>query len=77
MMGKDQGSALLVMTERSTLITTLDLLESKESSLVQEKINSRLSRIGKSWIKKMTFDKGKEFTGHTFIGKAKETSKKS
>jgi len=67
MMGKDHASALLVMTDRSTLITTLDLLESKESKLVQEKINDRLSRIGKSWIKTMTFDNGKEFAGHKAI----------
>lgn len=64
MMGKDHGSALLVMTERTTLTTTLDLLESKDSKIVQEKINDRISRIGNSWIKTMTFDNGKEFAGH-------------
>lgn len=67
MMGKDHASALLVMTERSTLITTIDFLESKESHLVQEKINNRLSRIGKSWVKTMTFDNGKEFAGHKAV----------
>ncbi len=69
MMGKDHGSALLVMTERTTLITTLDLLEGKDSKVVQEKINDRISRIGSSWIKTMTFDNGKEFAGHREIAK--------
>lgn len=67
MMGKDHKSALLVMTERTTLITTLDLLEGKDSKVVQQIISNRISRIGKSWIKTMTFDNGKEFAGHKAI----------
>lgn len=67
MMVKDHKSALLVMTERSTLTTTMDFLKSKDSKLVQEKINAQISRIGSSWIKTMTFDNGKEFAGHTEI----------
>lgn len=67
MMGKDHKSALLVMTERATLITTLDFLEGKDSKVVQRIINDRISRIGKSWIKTMTFDNGKEFAGHQKI----------
>lgn len=67
MMGKDHKSALLVMTERTTLITTLDFLEGKDSIVVQQIISDRISRIGKSWIKTMTFDNGKEFAGHQKI----------
>lgn len=67
MMGKDHKSALLVMTERKTLITTLDLLEGKDSKIVQDKISDRISRIGNSWIKTLTFDNGKEFAGHKEI----------
>lgn len=67
MMGKDHHSALLVMTERSTLVTTLDKLEGKDSKVVQELISKRISRIGSSWIKTMTFDNGKEFAGHKKI----------
>ena len=52
------------MTERTTLTTTLDLLKGKDSKIVQEKISARISRIGNSWIKTMTFDNGKEFAGH-------------
>lgn len=64
MMGKDHKSALLVMTERTTLITTLDKLQGKDSNVVQELISKRISRVGNSWIKTMTFDNGKEFAGH-------------
>jgi IS30 family transposase len=67
MMGKDHKSALLVMTERTTLITTLDKLEGKDSKVVQELISKRISRIGSSWIKTMTFDNGKEFARHKII----------
>ncbi len=67
MMGKDHNSALLVMTERATLITTLDKLEGKDSKVVQRLISQRISRIGSSWIKTMTFDNGKEFAGHMKI----------
>jgi IS30 family transposase len=66
-MGKDHKSALLVMTERTTLITTLDKLEGKDSKVVQQLISKRISRIGSSWIKTMTFDNGKEFAGHKKI----------
>ena len=43
MMGKDHKSALLVMTERTTLITTLDKLEGKDSKVVQQLISKRIS----------------------------------
>ncbi|MBZ9731432.1 IS30 family transposase [Salegentibacter sp. JZCK2] len=69
MMGKNHNSALLVMTERATLITTLDLPKSKESRIVNEMIDTRLNRIGSSWIKTMTFDNGNEFAGHREIAK--------
>lgn len=67
MMGKDHKSALLVMTERATLITTLDKLEGKDSEIVKQLISQRISRIGNSWIKTMTFDNGKEFAKHNEI----------
>lgn len=67
MMGKDHKSALLVMTDRATLVTTLDKLQGKDAQNIQELINKRISRIGSSWIKTMTFDNGKEFAGHKQI----------
>lgn len=48
MIGKDHGSALLVMTEKSTLINTLYFLEGKDSKVVQKKISDCISRIGNS-----------------------------
>jgi IS30 family transposase len=64
MMEKHHKSALLVMTERKTLITTLDFLQGKDSRVVVQIISDRVSRLGSSWIKTMTFDNGKEFAGH-------------
>ena len=66
-MGKDHKSALMVMTERSTLVTTLDKLEGKDSKVIQQLISQRIARIGSSWIKTMTFDNGKEFARHKEI----------
>lgn len=48
MMGKHHKSALLVMTERKTLITTLDFLQGKDSRVVVQIINDRISRTVKS-----------------------------
>lgn len=53
-MEKYQGSALLVLRERTTLTTTSELLKGTDSKIVQEKISDRISRKGKSWIKIMT-----------------------
>ena len=69
MMGKDHKSALLVLTDRTTLITMIDKLQGKTSSEVTQKIIERLSRFNSSYIKTITFDNGKEFAGHTEIAK--------
>jgi IS30 family transposase len=69
MMGKDHKSALLVLTDRTTLITMIDKLQGKTSSEVTQKIIERLSRFDSSYIKTITFDNGKEFAGHTEIAK--------
>jgi IS30 family transposase len=64
MMGKNHQSALLVMTDRATLITTLDFLPSKEAELVKTKIEQRLKWVGPSWIKTCTFDNDMAFALH-------------
>lgn len=69
MMGKDHKSALLVLTDRTTLITMIDKLQGKTSYEVTQKIIERLSRINSSYIKTITFDNGKEFAGHDEIAK--------
>ncbi len=67
MMGKDHKSALLVMVDRATLITTMDKLDGKDAGRVEQVISERIDRIGSSWIKTMTFDNGKEFSRHQDI----------
>ena len=69
MMGKDHKSALLVLTDRTTLITMIEKLKGKTASEVTQKINERLSRFSSSYVKTITFDNGKEFAGHMEIAK--------
>ncbi len=61
MMGSEHKSALLVMTDRATLITMIEKLKGKEASEVYDKMEQRLTNFNSSWIKTLTFDNGKEF----------------
>jgi IS30 family transposase len=70
MMGAHHKSALLVITDRATLITGIEKLESKNAALVSSKIIEKLSRFDSSWVKTITFDNGKEFSQHEKIAKA-------
>ena len=67
MMGKDHKSALLVLTDRTTLITMIEKLNGKSADEVTAKIKKRLSRFSSSYLKSITFDNGKEFAGHMEI----------
>jgi IS30 family transposase len=67
MTGKKDGPPLLVMTDRATLITTLDKLKSKNADDIAAIINEKIDRLGSSWIETMTFDNGKEFARHAKI----------
>ena len=69
MLGKDHKSALLVLTDRTTLINMIDKLQGKTSLKVTQKIIERLSRFNSSYIITIIFDNGKEFAGHTEIAK--------
>lgn len=69
MMGKDHKSALLVMTDRATLVTFLEKLEGKEAEQVYRKMKYRLTQFDAAWIKTLTFDNGKEFAYHQKIAK--------
>ena len=69
MMGKDHKSALLVLTDRTTLITMIEKLEGKTALETTQKIKKRLSRFNSSYVKTITFDNGKEFAGHHEIAK--------
>ena len=67
MMGEKHKSALLVMTDRATLVTMIEKLDSKNADEVYNKMNRRLTRFSSSWIKTITFDNGKEFAKHCKI----------
>ena len=58
MMGKNHKSALLVMTARTTLVTMLEKLESKNAEEVYQKMNQRSTNFDSSWIKTIPFDNG-------------------
>ena len=64
MMGENHKSALLVMTDRATLITLLEKLSGKDAEEVYQKMANRLTNFNSSWIKTLTFDNGKEFSYH-------------
>lgn len=67
MMGQNHKSALLVMTDRTTLVTMLEKLKGKQADEVYEKMKDRLSNFNSAWIKTITFDNGKEFAEHQKI----------
>ena len=69
MMGSNHKSALLVMTDRTTLITMLEKLQSKNADEIYEKMNKRLTNFNSCWVKTITFDNGKEFAYHHKIAK--------
>ena len=69
MMGSNHKSALLVMTDRTTLITMIEKLNSKNADGVYEKMKTRLTNFSSSWVKTITFDNGKEFAFHHKIAK--------
>jgi IS30 family transposase len=68
MMGKNHQGALLVMTDRASLMTRLQLLRSKDSGLVKQGIKKRLRPI-RHIVKTLTFDNDQAFSQHTAIGK--------
>lgn len=64
MMGENHKSALLVMTDRATLVTMIEKLNSKNAEEIYTKMKLRLTSFSSSWIKTITFDNGKEFAYH-------------
>lgn len=68
MLGKDHKGALLVMTDRATLHTTLHKLRSRHSRMVRKAIVKKLSKAGYP-IHTLTFDNDKGFSEHMDIAK--------
>lgn len=64
-MGKNHKSSLLVITERSTLRTTINKLKSKNSINIANKIISRMKNNPN--LKTMTFDNDQAFSKHEKI----------
>lgn len=64
MMGSNHKSALLVMTDWTTLVTMIEKMECKNADEINEKMIKRLTRINSSWIKTITYDNGEEFARH-------------
>mgnify|MGYP000683808101 CR=1 FL=1 len=59
MMGVNHKSALLVMTDRTTLVTIIEKLESKNANEINENMIRRLTSFSSSWIKTITFIVGR------------------
>jgi IS30 family transposase len=68
-MGENHKSALLVITDRATQVTTIEKIDNKNADEVYNKNNSRLTALSSSWIRTITFDNGKEFAKHYKIAK--------
>lgn len=64
-MGKNNKSALLVMVDRATLLTTIDKLKGKNADVVTKKIIQRMKKMPN--LKTMTFDNDQAFSQHTKI----------
>lgn len=67
-MGKDHKSALLVTVDRATLITTIDKLENKNSTIISDKIIERMKKLPQ--LQTMTFDNDQAFSQHEKIAEA-------
>ncbi len=64
-MGSNHQSALLVIIDRSTLLTTLDKLEGKDSKAITKKIIKRMKQYEQ--VKTITFDNDQAFSQHEKI----------
>lgn len=64
MMGQAHKSALLVLTDRATLLTALEKVTSRKASGIADRICERLERLPSAFIKTLTFDNDKAFARH-------------
>ncbi|MDZ7694810.1 MAG: IS30 family transposase [Balneolaceae bacterium] len=64
MMGKAHKSALLVLTDRTTLLTKIRKVTSRKAQPMAQAIIDQLSDIPSSFIKTLTFDNDKAFARH-------------
>jgi len=69
MMGKAHKSALLVLTDRTTLLTKLQKVTSRRAEPMAEAIIDQLAGLPSAFIKTLTFDNDKAFARHQDIAK--------
>ncbi|MCH2448697.1 MAG: IS30 family transposase [Gracilimonas sp.] len=67
MVGKAHKSALLVITDRATLLTRLKKGTSRQADQTEAAIEQSLERIPKAFIKTLTLDNDKAFANHQSI----------
>lgn len=68
MVGKAHKSALVVITDRSTLLTTLKKITTRHAEHTEKAIIDSLARIPKAFIKTVTVDNDKAFANHQSLG---------
>ena len=68
MMGKAHQSALLVITDRATLLTRLKKVTTRQAEHTEATIEQMLARVPKAFIKTLTLDNDKGFANHQSIG---------
>lgn len=68
MLGKAHKSALLVITDRATLLTRLKKVTSRQADHTEAAIEQMLARVPKAFIKTLTLDNDKGFANHRSIG---------
>lgn len=64
MMGRAHKSALLVLTDRATLMMALEKVTSRRASGIVDRICGRLDHLPSAFIKTLTFDNDKAFARH-------------
>jgi IS30 family transposase len=67
MVGKAHKSALLVITDRATLLTRLKKVTSRQADHTEAAIQQMLASIPKAFIKTLTLDNDKAFANHRSI----------
>jgi IS30 family transposase len=67
-MGKNHKGALLVMTDRATLHTSLHKLKNRHSHAVSKAIIRKLNQVEYS-MHTIAFDNNKEFASHMTVAK--------
>ena len=69
MMGKAHKSALLVITDRATLLTRLKKVSTRQADQTEAAFKKMLARVPKAFIKTLTLDNDKGFANHRSIGR--------